>query len=170
MNNVQDRNALVVANLKLAYWIASRLRGCRDEDSRQTACLALIRAARLYDPARGPFGAYAGRCIWRRLLWERRRAWRVVRPASLDLMTGREGGTLAAVPPVAAEELMDLGPALARLEPWQRALIAHRFWDAETLEEIGRRDGLTREAVRLRLANTLKALRKALGRPPDSGE
>ena len=62
---IEERNALVVENLKLAYYLAPRapLLGYRThydrEDLTSVALLALVRAATLWDPARGDFGRFA---------------------------------------------------------------------------------------------------------------
>ncbi len=59
-------NEVVVLNLPAARGIARRYRdrGLPLEDLEQTACLALVRAARAFDPARGrPFLAYALPCV-----------------------------------------------------------------------------------------------------------
>jgi RNA polymerase sigma factor (sigma-70 family) len=64
-----NEQALVEQNLKFAYRIASRyfLPGSEVEDVRQEAAIALIEAARKWNPEVGPFRPFAFKVIRRRL-------------------------------------------------------------------------------------------------------
>lgn len=64
MRNVEERNALVLANLPLARWALRRRRGLArtrldPDDAYQEACVGLLRAAERWNPARGAFSTVA---------------------------------------------------------------------------------------------------------------
>lgn len=56
---------MAVENLGFAFWYVNRRRGWDDEreDLIGDASLALVRAARVFDPAKGKFSAIASRCM-----------------------------------------------------------------------------------------------------------
>jgi RNA polymerase sigma-70 factor (ECF subfamily) len=109
-----ERNALACANLRLAYDLAWRLARGRPalvrrlggvDDVIQTACLALVRAAELWDPARGAFAAYAGACM-RGVILQAARAADLIRvPDSL-----RRGARAAARRRLRVARLAPAGP------------------------------------------------------------
>jgi RNA polymerase sigma factor (sigma-70 family) len=77
--NIRHRNQLVEANLGLVYTVAGQVwagafqarHRLEFDDLIQAGSLGLIRAAELYDPARGVrFSTYAARAIWSHLLEE----------------------------------------------------------------------------------------------------
>jgi RNA polymerase sigma factor (sigma-70 family) len=60
MRSVEERNALVLANLPLALWVLQRRRGLArmrldPDDAYQEACVGLLLAAERWNPARGAF-------------------------------------------------------------------------------------------------------------------
>jgi RNA polymerase sigma factor (sigma-70 family) len=59
--------------------------------------------------------------------------------------------------------MIDLGGALARLEPKDRAIVGLRFIGGFESAEIGRAMGMTASGVRVRLHRLLERLRKDLG-------
>ena len=160
MNTVQDRNALVTANLRLAYWVACRCVHKPDDDVKQVAALALVRAADGYDPALGLFSTYACVCV-RRAIRDAVRRRRSVRAASLDaLMHPDEGDGFdpPARPEPRPDDRLDLAAALAGLGADDLALLKAHYWGDEDMAAIGRRAGVSREAVRQRLEKILARL------------
>lgn len=73
----KEQEALVTENMRLAYYIARRkYRNCGVgmEDIEGTALLALVKAAKTFNPEKGiSFSTYAGACINNEILLELRR-------------------------------------------------------------------------------------------------
>lgn len=185
LRTTEERNALVVANLGLVGCVLQRVArryglpsAASDDDLYQEGVLGLLRAAELYDEARGcQFSTFACNAIFDRvmkglkraeLIWipeyvqgEGRAGLRArLRPARLDATPGDDGGiwdrgcgeTMGALVP--ARESDDTPPGY----DFERVL-AHCHTDVqrevlrgrargETLARVGERIGLTKERVR----------------------
>ena len=189
LRSVEERNALVEANVRLVGhvlqqfarryvvpWVAG------DPDLYQDGLTGLIRAAELYDPARGTrFSTYACRSIFDAVMkgvkraepaWipeyihgeERAEIRERLRPVRLD-QDNSDGDTLAALVPARGPEepptRYDLERVLARCgTERERQGIAGRA-RGETLDEVGRRLGITRERVRQIQRAATERLRRA---------
>lgn len=82
---VQERDALISANVGLAHFIAGKACGFRRDqgDIRSAAMLGLVRAANTFTPSRGRFAAYAWYCIRSEVVKEIRREPLVRLPPSV---------------------------------------------------------------------------------------
>jgi RNA polymerase sigma factor (sigma-70 family) len=160
----KERQALVTQNLRLAYYMAGRYYrryGGDREELRSEAEYALARAASTYDPALAKFSTYAG--FWIRAVldhYRRRRVRRLVNERLwlhesvgdfndffLDTVAGPDSTdsfTLARSDrEEAARRLADLVP-----KERDRAILVALMEDGATLESVGQRFDLSREAIR----------------------
>ena len=83
----EDRNAMVLDNLRLAYWAAHRYHGCgiNYDDLKGIALLGLVKAAEGYDSQKGAgFSPYAARVISNEILMALRREQKYQGTISLD--------------------------------------------------------------------------------------
>ena len=144
------------------------LRSCR-EDAEQVAALAFLRAIRDYDPARGPFPAFAklrvyrGLSTWYRSL--RRHRARECTTATGDLPQPRADPAAAAALD-ACDLRADLAPALCRLPPDERAALLLTTCDGLTQAAAAERLHTTQQAVSRLRRRALRRLSKLLGAPP----
>lgn len=163
---VEDRNRLALSELaaarRLALRTAARCPRWIDRDELVgEAALALVLAARRYDPARGvPFGAYAARTVKFALLNSLREQGTGRRrdrplPVAYDdrehapAVRSHEAETVAAA---------TLDRVASRLSERDRAALGWRYAEERTLREIGARlGGLTEPGA-------LLAVQRALGR------
>lgn len=131
-------------NIGLAYkacWLYRGLWGSLDEEEAMSVALfAYVRACRLFDPSRGRLSTYVYTAVRRSLLRELQAQRR--RPAPVDMHS----------PPAVrdAEPLIDLPGWIESMPDHLVECVRWRL-AVETLEEIGRRVGVTKEMVRLRL-------------------
>jgi RNA polymerase sigma factor (sigma-70 family) len=198
LRSPEERNALACAHLPLAYDLAWRLARTRPalvhrlggpEDVIQTACVALLRAAELWDPARGEFTTYATACMRGQVLQAVRAADLIRLPDSLRrearsatrrrlrvarLAAGDPGGEEILDPaapagpdPAEAEEraalLGRLLAALPRLPERQRAVLVLCDLGGLRQEDAGRRLGCSKQWVSALRARALAGLRRLLG-------
>lgn len=127
--------------LGLAYHLAAEFarRGGLNrhdrEDLRQTACLALLRAARGFDPQKGRLKAYASRWVRGELKswWQARRSAEVP-TERMDLFEEREIEDTSAVEAI-----------LCRIGPTQAAVLRRMF--RMGVGEIARELGVSRQMV-----------------------
>jgi RNA polymerase sigma factor (sigma-70 family) len=187
-----DRNALVVANLQLVPWVLSRffasLLGSGDEeDLLQEGRLGLLRAAELYDPARGcTFSTYA--TFWVRQAihraiehsgfirlpnhvkgTERAELLRQLTPASIDALQGdidRHGSFQPPDPDQGPRERAEgtdvaraVRKALRRLPALYRRAVRLRVMEGRDLREIEADMRISKERVRQLVHRGLARLR-----------
>lgn len=134
--------------------------------------IGLIHAVKIYDPRRKcHFSTISWHCI-RRALQPSRKAAELAR--FLPLEAAPDPG--AAVPEFDAgimEQVEDLRRELPRLTRRQREIISRRFGlggrPPETLEQVGRRLGISREAVRMAERKVLDWLRTRMRRRERDG-
>jgi RNA polymerase sigma factor (sigma-70 family) len=185
---VEERNALVVANLNLAYKFAVT-RGRRlaphlaDDDRKQAAILGLIRAAEMFDLTREKeFSTTSYYWMHHQIAEAGRtdRLIRVPRSAARDTDALRALGTIVRLDDPGPsgwaqgfdlparpddvpgrEAVAGLRRAVARLRPDLRAAIEAEM-RGETHAEIGRRLGVHRTRVRQRLDQARRRLRADL--------
>jgi RNA polymerase sigma factor (sigma-70 family) len=158
---VEERNALVVNNVRLAYWCVHKVARRRDRDLPdllQVACMTLVRCAELFDPSRGaPFAAYAAKAIIRRVLLALRERDRL--PAE---QLASEGECAAPEDADGADVLqrLELGRRLDALTPADRELIDARFYRGETYSVMAGRLRLSKQRVQQKVARVLERLRR----------
>lgn len=138
------------------------LRSCR-EDAFQTAALAFLQAVRTYDPARGPFPAYARLRVYGALSsWYRSLSRRRARECTAALPCAPDRPDPAASAALHAAALRaDLSPALRALPARERRIL---LTEAQGLSqsEAARRLGLSQQTVSRLRARALRRLRKRL--------
>lgn len=181
MPDTIDRTHLVEDNLRLAYYWANRIgRGCsrvNRDDLVSAGLLALVRAARTYNPNRGPFTPFASRCIRQEVARERwtalsgyshatlmrlRRLGCVELPRVGPLVEGCDPAAPAEQETVDMERAEWIAAAVARLPPTESALVLNHFWAGLTQTQIAERWGVTPAAIRQRLERILAKLRQVL--------
>lgn len=185
--SVEERNALVLANLGLAYKAAYSCKACFGfvavplDDLIQEAILGLIRAAEIYDPAKAKFSTYATYAC-RRAVQRCLAAQQLIRVPALSEREPRachlEGIALnrnlqsldqalaiadraASCTVEQAEKTDQLRQAIEVLPPRYQRVLALRM-RGETLRFIGREMKLSRERIRQIQQKALKRLRKQL--------
>jgi RNA polymerase sigma factor FliA len=186
-----ERDRLVTDTLPLARSLAGRHDGgwaaCDADDLAQAGAIGLLEAAGRYDPAGGAkFTTFAWPYVTGRITDELRARLRHGRgegrwqqPLSLDMPvdcggtsdrhvtlgdTIEDGGAARALE--RAEARATLAPALAKLAPRDRRLLALRYGAGWTWERIGRALGVSHERARQRHAAALRRLRALLEPPP----
>lgn len=86
-------NELIEDNMNLVYWIISRQYPTflHDDDVIQSGMLGLCKAANTFDPNKGVFSTYAGRCIRNEINQEFIKRKPFSQTVSLDTKIGEEG-------------------------------------------------------------------------------
>lgn len=161
-------------HLGLAAIVARRFHCLEFEDAMQEACLGLMRAAQTYDPAKGRLSTYS-------FLWMRTFCCRAMRRQNVRIRTPSdlwgppyEGAapsrTLESMLPSHATAPDDEASAhqlsaalLERIEtlpPKLQHVIRGRFYEDQTLQEIGLELGVSRERVRQLECEALHLLRQ----------
>jgi len=134
---------LIEANMPVAESIAARYRrrGISEDDLRQVAYLALVRAARSFDPARGhDFLSYAVPSIRGEIRrYFRDQGWTVRPPRAIQEMQGRIAATASELattlghPPSAREIASELGETVAQVE---EAMAANGCFTPTSLDQV----------------------------------
>jgi RNA polymerase sigma factor (sigma-70 family) len=179
-------NRLVNKNRKLVDYMVNRYLkrfyvGTMERDDLVSwGMVGLVNAARAWDPTRSEFSTLACRAIERMIIRGVNREWRPEREqatVSLDtLISGGhgEGGEdrfLDQVPAdenveremLAAERVVAVQGALDTLPEEQRQLIKRHYFDGDSVQDIARDLGLTRQGVYSREKAIFRALRERLG-------
>lgn len=163
------RNALVLAHKGLAVSVAEQFRRCGldFEDMVQCGCVGLIRAAGRFDPARpNPFKAYAGFCIRREIM--RALARHRAAAAPRDLAGAAEPEARRPEPPAyLPDEVAAVRAAADRagLSDRERRFFEYRFRSDDTLLEVARQLGVSRQGALMIENRVLDKLKAATGQP-----
>lgn len=168
----EERNALMLPHLRFVRWRVrwflwrhpEVLHAMQRDDLEQEGCMAMLRAAELWDPDKAPFLAYAKRAIQLRLLnvWQARSLVRGT-PGEREEFPGEEGEE--GVP--AREECEPSGGELEDLLtflPVRWAEVLRRRGQGQTLAQIGEVLGMTRERVRQIETQGVRKLRERVRR------
>jgi len=153
------KERLVLTHLRLVPAVASAYAGRMPfMDLVQEGNVGLVRAADSYDPAHGTFAAYAHR-------WVRRSIVRAVAAAEQASAAGRTGPT-----PEQTMMRRSIRQAVATLDAVEARVLELRFGLADgttrTLDEIGRRLGVTKEHAAQILETALARLRDVVSPSP----
>lgn len=150
---VESRDALVEENIGLARAVAAKfVKKGRVEDSEfySVACLELIRAAEAFDSSRSAFSTWATKMMTNRILSEIRKA-KCRQVAFLD--DARD------VSEEQKEELpLQMVDSIRKDESYR--ILTRHYVDGESLAEIGRSLGISREGARKRLAKAISLARE----------
>lgn len=162
-NPVSD-DRLVEQNLDLAKSIVAKFKPGNVEDSElySVACIALMKAAATFDPSVAKFSTWATRIIRQHIINEiRKRRQDTVPLSSLDydeaervLVDCHEDFPLHL-----AGLLVDPDPSDSKAEAENKRMLAMHHLDGQSLSDIGRKVGLSKERVRQRLANAIQSIR-----------
>ncbi len=160
--------AAVAALVPEALRMAARAFGVRGygrwrEDGEEAALTALARAARLYDPAKGAFYAFARSVVWRELrrLLNRLTHPPAGRPRTISYYTADLRGDGSEIPDRPAAEAYPADP-LPGLTPTQDAVLRLRFAEDMTFAEIAAARGTTRQSAHRTYAAAVGRLRARL--------
>lgn len=162
-------------HVKLAFWAARRYgRDVPDPEAVvEASFLALLSAARGFNPEKGSWASYASAAVSQASRSEAGRQFRAPRPERLTFTTQEgeelERGDLPHVEPVDGSRLMAarLLEELGRLDPRSREVLEMRYGlegEESTYRAIGERIGRSPERVRQIEAKALRDLRRALTR------
>lgn len=154
-----ERNALALANDRLAFAVASKRHRQSNpdfDDTLQSARLGLIRAAEDWDPSRAAYSTWAHQWIRRFTLPDRRRRLPDALSLEGDVEEVREE----------TDDSRELVEMLlnAACDPSTAELVAKRFGlggrPTETLREIGAAMGISHQAVGQRIDRALRRMRR----------
>lgn len=159
----RTREDLVLDHLPVARALAARYagRGVEVDDLRQAAKMGLVKAARRYDPAQGPFLSYAVPMAKGEMYRCFRDLARCVRTQAVD--DGQESlvEQLGEVDPGfdRAEARVLVGEAIRDLGETDLMILRLRFVGGLTQAEIGERIGATQAQVSRALARIIRRMR-----------
>jgi RNA polymerase sigma-B factor len=168
------RERLIEAHLPLVRALARRFawRGEPLDDLVQVGCIGLIHAVDRYDPARGPFEAYAVPTIngeIRRHLRDKSTVLRVPAGAAVAVRIEplEEGDGPPADPIAGVIDRLALNAALRTLPLHERRIVLLRFYGERTQRRIADDIGLSQIHVSRLMRRALERLRPVLedGRP-----
>lgn len=171
MDRTQDSSLqtedLVVRHLPVARSLAARYagRGVEVDDLRQAARMGLVKAARGYDPERGPFLSYAVPMATGEMRRCFRDLARCVRPQrEADDERGPLIEQVGEIDPGfdSAEARVILEEALGNLGDTDLEILRLRYAEGLTQAEIGEKIGATQAQVSRALARILRRMRVVL--------
>jgi RNA polymerase sigma factor (sigma-70 family) len=160
-----DRNALVLAHLEVARWVARKMwRGATvflsRDDAFQEGCLRLLRAAEAYDPARSvSFRKYAEvvTTFGVRKSIRRQRLYALIPAGAIGERPP---------PPDPAEAEPDrydaLHAAIAQLSPTGRAVLRLVYWEGLSEGDVARRLGMSSYRLHKLLVVARSRLKRAV--------
>lgn len=158
---VGTKSSFVEDNLGLARAVAAKfVRIGRIEDSElySVACLELVRAAETFDPSKSKFSTWATKMMTNGILSElrknKRRADLRCMPDLDDLHIQKHSTGDREILPVHLAESIVCGNSD------HSKILSRHYLDGESLAEIGRSLGISREAARKRLAKAILFTRK----------
>jgi len=129
-----------------------------DSDLYSVGCLALVDAARTFDPSKSKFCTWATRLVNQRVLDEIRRARKGMEqssPESLESMPAADRGD----PVHLVHFMVDGSDSDSDSESESKSVLRKYYLEEKSLSEIGREFGITKEGVRKRLKSALSVVR-----------
>ena len=154
---------LVEQNLALAKSIVAKFRPGNVEDSElySVACIGLMKAAATFDPSFAKFSTWATRIIRQHIITEIRKRRQYAVPLS---SLGRDESEILAEPkddlPVhLASMLVSPDSSDSKTEAENKRMLAMHHLEGQSLSDIGREVGLSKEGVRQRLATAIRSIR-----------
>jgi RNA polymerase sigma factor (sigma-70 family) len=148
--NIEERNELVLEHQRLPAWVFNKLRRrwwpvarLGFDDATQAGFLALIRAAELWQPERGPFSTYAVTSIRRKMLNE------ALKPElRCERLPEDEGlPERPAAEPLSASECQRVRAAVAALPAHLRAVVEGWVMEGQPNRVTGLALGVSRQRV-----------------------
>lgn len=182
-------DAEILSQCRLAHWTLMRLwprvgRTLPLEDAEQTALVALVNAAKKYQPARGRFSTYLYRAIRNELVradcddiihvpstaWKERHLYQAALRArhGVGQLPEEDADDIIHLARYdrGADSRLDATTLLATLQPHE-CYILRRFYgidcQPQSAQEIGKPMGLSRESVRRIIRESILQLRRAAG-------
>lgn len=164
VGNSAPDNRLVEQNLALAKSIVAKFKPGNVEDSElySVACIALMKAAATFDPSVAKFSTWATRIIRQHIITEIRKHKRDTVPlSSLDYDEAERvlADSSEDFPLHLAGLLVDPDPSDSKAEAENKRMLAMHHLDGQSLSDIGREVGLSKERVRQRLATAIQSIR-----------
>lgn len=152
---VEDHLGLVRA---VAYKFCRKGR-LEDSELYSVGCVALVEAARSFDPSRSKFCTWATRLIRQRVLDEVRRSCRDKARSSdagVDNLVDGYARSLAHVVP----QMLGSSKGDSKADSAGKAVLRRYYLDEMSLSELGRELGISKEGVRKRLNSAISMVRK----------
>lgn len=151
---VEDHLGLVRA-VVLKYSRKGRL---EDSDLYSVGCLALVEAAKEFDPSRSGFATWATRVVRQRVIDEIRRVARDREVASTETVCNvvSPSGNL---PVHLAEPILALRKSDSREYARDKRVLRRYFLEGRTLSDIGRSLGMSKEGARKRINSAISNIR-----------
>lgn len=167
----EDQRRMAAENIWLVFAFISRNRrriplGWDVEDFEGELLKSLCRAVQFYDPSIGAFSTYLYRCMerqqirmfrhWHALMRQRTRTQSLGDKRSANMRDDADGPNEIAE---RNDDIKYLRILINELpERWRQIMLERA--EGKTLEEIGKRRGITRERVRQMEANAVERMRK----------
>lgn len=130
-----------------------------DSELYSVGCVALVEAARSFDPSRSKFCTWATRLIRQRVLDEVRKSYRErarSSDAGVDNLVDGSARSLAHMIP----QILGSSEGDSKADSAGKAVLRRYYLDEMSLSELGRELGISKEGVRKRLNSAISMVRK----------
>lgn len=127
-----------------------------DSDLYAAGCLALVEAARTFDPSRSKFSTWASRIVLQRVVDEMRRSGKDPEASLPDDFPSEKG---AGMPVHLVEGILALRKSDSREERAGKRLLRGRYLEEKTLSQLGVEMGVSKEAARKRVDSAISMIR-----------
>lgn len=147
-------------HLGLVLRVLNRFRpgeSVEDSDLYAAGCLALVEAARTFDPSKSRFSTWASRIVLQRVVDEMRRSCDPVDAPLPDEFPSENGGEM---PVHLVEGILALRKSDSREERAGKRLLRGRYLEEKTLAQLGREMGVSKEAARKRVDSAISMIRE----------
>lgn len=147
----------LVRSVVLKYHRKGRL---EDSELYSVGCLALVEAARDFDPSRSRFSTWATRVVRQRVVDEVRRVAKDRERGSANDAPEAEAPA-AGMPVHLVESILALRKSDSRGHAKDKRVLRGYFLEGRTLSEIGRALGMSKEGARKRINSAISRIRTA---------